>query len=211
MPSVARSDSWFVRITTPHELLKLKTPVMLGWIDLLQILFIGHVGDKTEKEHGHMIIKLRSVLQKQSLDVRLKALFNVKGADYSSKPWDGADAACAYMFHDTKYVMFANVGFTESDIQRFQDLNKKTQEVIAVNKEKGGNKNIEAVLEMFKGQTPSRHDIAKQILRRVREGHMYDPGDWKLKSMTEEVMMKLCETEDEFDSYCFCRINNIFR
>ncbi len=211
MPSVVRSDSWFVRITTSHELLKLKTPAILGWLDLLQILFIGHVGDKTEKEHGHMVIKLRSVLQKQSLDVRLKALFGVKGADYSSKLWDGADAACAYMFHDTKYVVFAKVGFNDDDVKRFQDLNEKTQAVIAVNKEKGGNKNVEAVLEIFKGLDPTRPEIAKEFLRRVREGMMYDPGDWKLRSMTEEVLIKLCESTDEFDRYCHGRLANIFR
>ena len=211
MPSVVRSDSWFVRITHPHELLKLKTPTVLGWIDLLQILFIGHTGDKTEKEHGHMVIKLKGPLQKQSLDVRLKTLFNVKGADYSSKPWDGADGACGYMFHDTKYVLLANVGFSDSDIQRFQDLNTKTQEVIAVNKEKGGNKNIEAVLEIFKDCKPTRTEIAKQFLRRVRDGKMYDPGDWKLRSMVEEITMKLCQTEEEFDQYCFGRLHNIFR
>lgn len=210
MPSTVRSDAWFVRITLPHELLKQKAHAMRGWLDLLQILFIGHTSQK-EKEHGHMVLKLRGALQKQSLDVRLKALFNVKGADYSSKPWDGADAACGYMFHDEKYVVFANVGFNDEDIKRFQDLNEKTQAVIAVNKEKGGNKNVEAVLEIFKDCEPTRTEIAKEFLRRVREGMMYDPGDWKLRSMTEEILMKLCTTEDEFDKYCFGRLANIFR
>jgi len=210
MPSVVRSTTWFVRITQPHELLALKTPQILSWIDLIQILFIGHTSQK-EKEHGHMVLRLSSELQKQSLDVRLKAIFNVKGADYSSKPWDGADAACGYMFHDEKYVMFANRGFVSEDIKRFQDLNKKTQEVIAINKEKGGNKNVEAVLEIFKDCEPTRTEIAKEFLRRVRDGMMYDPGDWKLRSMTEEVLMKLCKSEDEFDKYCHGRLSNIFR
>lgn len=210
MPSVVRSYTWFIRVTMPHELITLHVPQILSWIDLVQILFIGHTSQK-EKEHGHMVLRLSSELQKQSLDVRIKAIFNVKGADYSSKPWDGADAACGYMFHDEKYVMFANKGFIFEDIKRFQDLNAKTQAVIAVNKEKGGNKNVEAVLEIFKDCEPTRTEIAKEFLRRVREGMMYDPGDWKLRSMTEEILMKLCKGEDEFDKYCHGRLANIFR
>lgn len=158
-----------------------------------------------------MLLRLTSELQKQSLDVRIKSIFSVKGADYSSKPWDGADAAGGYMFHDVSYVRIANKGFDAETIQRYEDLNKKTQEVIAVNKEKGGNKNVEAVLELFKGEKPNRTEIAKAFLRRVRDGMMYDPGDWKLKSMTEEVTMKLCQNEEEFEQYCFGRLANIFR
>lgn len=211
MPSVARSHAWFIRVTLSHELLKEKFQTMLSWVDLEKVLFIGHIGNKTEKEHGHMLVLLRSELQKQSLDVRIKSLFCVKGVDYSSKPWDLSDAAGGYMFHDTQFSLLGNKGFTDEVIERYQQLNKKTQEVIAVNKERGANKNVEAVLEIFKGEKPSRIEIGTEILRRVREGLMYDPGDWKLKSMIEEITMKLCDTEDEFKSYAYSRLNNIFR
>lgn len=158
-----------------------------------------------------MLLELTSELQKQSLDVRIKTLFGVKGADYSCKPWDGADAAGGYMYHDNEYIDIANKGFSTETIQRYVELNTKTQAVIAVNKEKGANKNVEAVLEIFANDKPSKIEVAKEFLRRVREGKMYDPGDWKLKSMTEEVLMKLCKTEDEFDNYCFARLQNLFR
>jgi len=185
---------------------------MLEWIDLSTVLCIGHIGNKTEKEHAHMLLTLTSELQKQSLDVRIKTLFSVKGADYSSKPWDGADGAGGYMFHDVNYVLLANKGFTAQTIQRYEDLNKKTQEVIAVNKEKGGNKNVEAVVEIFKDCfEPTRTEIAKEFLRRVREGMMYEPGDWKLRFLVEEVLLRLCQTGDDFEKYCHGRLANIFR
>lgn len=211
MPSAVKSFAWFVRVTLPHTILEEKSNKMLEWIDLEKVLFIGHVGNKTEKEHGHMLLHLKKELQKQSLDVRLKELFGVKGADYSSKPWDGADAAGGYMFHDTKYIVLRSKGFNNETIERYKELNKKTQEVIAVNKEKGGNKNVEAVLAIFAGGKPNNLEVSKEFLRRVRDGHMYDPGDWKIRSMTEEVLMKLCENEEEFDKYCWGRLNNIYR
>lgn len=211
MPSVVRSRKWFVRITLPHQILKEKFTTVLGWIDMDYALFIGHIGNKTEKEHGHMLISMRSELQKQSIDTRFKTIFGVKGADYSSKPWDGEDAAGGYMFHDEQYTMLGNKGFTEEVIEKYKQLNKKTQEVIAVNKEKGANRNVEAVLTLFKGEQPSRYEVATAFLKRIRAGDMYDPGDYKIKSMVEEVLIKLCETDQEFNEYCNNRLNNIYR
>jgi len=214
MPSVARSRAWFIRITASHELLTEKSTKMLEWVDLLSILFIGHVGDKTEKEHGHMLIKLNSELQKQSLDVRIKSLFHVKGADYSSKPWDGDDSAGGYMFHDQNYKILCSKGFSDEDIKRFQELNEKTQKVIAVNKTKGMNANVEALVEEFKDDNRNiyekRNDIAVAFLKRIREGKMYDNGNFKLRAMVEEVLIKSCKEED-WGAYCDHRLRELFK
>jgi hypothetical protein len=70
---------------------------------------------------------------------------------------------------------------------------------------------VEAVLEKFRGEKPTRIEIGTEILRRVKEGLMYDPGDWKLKSLIEEVTIRLCETEEEFERYAYSRLNNLFR
>lgn len=211
MPSNARSYAWFIRVTLSHEHLLSLSPSLMSWVDLEKVLFIGHTGNKTEKEHGHMLLVLRNELQKQSVDVRLKNLFHVKRADYSSKPWDLADGAGGYMFHDRKFILICNKGFTDEDIERYKQLNEKTQAVIEINKERGANKNTEAILEIFKGEKPTRQEIGVEILRRVRSGQLYDPGDWKLKSMVEEITMKLCASEDEFEAYAYARLNNIFR
>lgn len=211
MPSIVRSRQWFIRVTTSWMLIEAKCKDVLQWIDLVSVLCIGHVGTKTEKEHAHMLLTLSSDLQKQSLDTRIKNLFGVKGADYSCVPWDGADAAGGYMFHDKEYQMFANRGFDSDTIQRYVDLNEKTQKVIAINKEKGANRNVEAVLAIFKGLSPSKYDVAKAFLQRVRKGEMYEMGDFKLKAMVEEVLIKLCESDQEFDQYCTVRMNNLWR
>lgn len=210
MPSNVKGYAWFIRITLPHEILKEKID-KVNWIDLHSLLFIGHVGNKTEKEHGHMLLRLNSELQKQSIDVRIKNLFSVKGADYSSKPWDGSDSAGGYMFHDENYKLLANKGFSDDDIQRYVELNNKTQAVIAINKEKGANKNVEAVLEEYKGTRPARKEVCISFLRRIKEGLMYDPGDWKLKSMVEEVLIRSTQNEREFMEYAYDRLNTIYR
>jgi len=209
MPATALSNFWFVRITLSHQNLREFSKTMLEWIDLKRVLFIGHIGNATEKEHGHFLIELSTLLQKQSLDVRLKKLFGVSGADYSSKPWDGSDAPGAYMFHDTNYITILRKGFTDDEIERFQLLNAATQKVMAVNKEKGTMKNVDAILAIFKGDKPTRREIGKAILQRVRNGDMYDPGDWKIRSLIEEITMRLCSTKSEFDAYAENRLDNL--
>jgi len=212
MPSIVRSYAWFVRITKPHDQLKERFAQIATWVDLHSVLFIGHNANKAENAHGHMLVRLNSELQKQSLDVRIKSIFDVKGSDYSSKPWDLQDGAGGYMFHDIDYVMLGNKGFSVETIQRYQDLNKKTQEVIAVSKNKGNGRNVEAVLESFAGQAkPTRHEVAIAFLRRIKDGDMYEPGDFKLKAMVEEVMIKLCANESQFLDYAYVRIDKIFR
>lgn len=63
MPQVDRSDKWFVRITLPHLILKEKVAQLL-WVDVVKLLVVTHVGDKTEKEHCHFVVEMSSNLQK---------------------------------------------------------------------------------------------------------------------------------------------------
>lgn len=211
MPSVAESTMWFVRVTKSHDqcyelvnsFVMMRAPVRL--------LCIGHVGDKTEKEHIHFVIELQKSCQKQSVDVALKKVFGVSGADYSSKVWDGKDGALSYMFHDVDYKLVYNKGFTPEDIARYIELHKKVAEVVDINKERGAKRVVDRVVKYYRDQCviPTRERICGRFLTMIRDGEMYEPGDYGLKKYVEEVLCKV-QTDDTWNVYAADRINRLF-
>lgn len=197
MPSVSRSKQWFVRIDGQHEFLKEKIKTVMGWLDMKRVLGCLHVGEKKDNPHCHFVIEMLTELQKQSFDVRIKKLFNVTGCQYSSKQWDGADGACGYMFHESDDSILCNKGFSDEDIERFRELNRATQKVIAVNKEKSSHKFIDRAIATFNDGLPSHRDLLEFFLKLVREGEIYYPGTFRMKQMIEEVRIKMTP-ESEF-------------
>lgn len=213
MASTTRSDKWFARVTVPHAFAKSEMSKILSWLDLKTILVATHVGERNEGEHIHLVVALTSNLQKQSFDVRLKTIYGVKGnAFYSSKPWDGNDSACSYLFHDPNVEVIANKGYTEQDLERFRKLNADVQKVIAVNKDRASNRHVEKLVEWCgdQGQNVTDFQIYREIMRRVREGEMYYPGDYNLKKMVTEVVIRIL-TPEQFDSFIREKYDSLFR
>lgn len=210
MPSVIKSFDWFVRIDGAKDVMTSKLQQILGWVDCKRLLSAHHVGDKKENPHIHMCLSLSSQLQKQSLDTRLKKVFEWETSrQYSSKPWDGADAACSYLFHESTADVIANRGFTDIDIQRFKLLNENVQKVVAVNKERGTNRVVERVLTEI-GPGHNRRDILTILITMIRAGEMYEPGDFRLKTIIEEIYCKSRNNED-MDNYIYERYHAIYR
>lgn len=214
MPNQNRSYQWFFRVTKSHESLladhsKNLLPllpyvtIMHQWIDLKSCLAVLHKGDKNENEHAHFCITLTSELQKQSLDNRIKKLYNVSGANYSSKSWDGSDSALSYMFHEPEATIYINKGYTDDDIARYKELNAKVQAVVAINNARASGRQVDKILELIKesgGQwTPK--EICAEFIRRVHTGEMYYCGDYQLKKYIEEVIIRQAETLEEVDAY----------
>lgn len=208
MPSVTKAYKWFVRVDGPHDWVKERMREVLGWVDTLRMLGCVHEGEKKDNPHCHFVLDLSSELQKQSFDARIKKVFKgVSRSQYSSKPWDGGDAACAYMFHESDDCVCVNKGFTQDDIKRFGALNEATQKVIEVNKGKASGRIVDRVLQEV---TPdwSRYDIAKKMLMLIRDGEFYEPGDFQLKRYIEEVYMK-SRTDKDFPDYMEERISRL--
>lgn len=190
MPSIVKSKEWFIRVDYPHEHVTPKVKTIEGWVDCQAILAATHVGETAEHPHFHAVIRLTSELQKQSFDARLKTLFSwKKGSDYSSKPWDGKDGACSYLFHESSACVIANKGFTEDDIARYKDLNQKVQEVVAVNKERGTKKSVQRIIDKM-AQDCGHSDIANVMMNEIRAGEMYHPGDYRFGQVVEEIYIK---------------------
>lgn len=214
MPSIIRSNKWFVRVSVPHEFAKSEMSKVLAWIDLKSILVATHVGDKDENPHFHAVIALTSELQKQSFDVRLKQIYGVKGnGQYSSKPWDGDDGACSYLFHEANAQIIANRGYTDQDIERFTKLNDDVQKVVAVNKDRASHRHVDKIIEKINqsGRQWSRRDILQEFIFRIRDGLMYDPGDFMLKRYIEEIMIKQIVEENQMTQYVHDRYYSLYR
>ena len=136
MPQLEKSNRWFVRITLPHVLLKEKV-AQLAWVDVVRILVVTHVGEKTEKEHCHFCVDLSSRLNNKKKIARVKSIYGVSGNEQlSAKSWDGNSDACSYLFSDSSPEILLNKGFTESEISQFISRNAQVQVIVQENKKR---------------------------------------------------------------------------
>jgi len=214
MPSVARSNKWFFRVTVPHEFAVAQKNRLLEWIDLKTLLVATHVGDKNENPHIHGVVELTSTLQKQSFDVRVKQIYGVKGNEfYSSKQWDGADGACSYLFHEETAQIIINRGYSEQDIERFKKLNDDVQKVVALNKDRASHRHVDKIIQKMNesGKKWTRMEILEEFVKRIRDGEMYDPGDYMLKRYIEELMIKQIMEEREMTAYVHDRYYSLYK
>jgi len=217
MPSIAKSDKWFFRVTLSHDTVKMLWNNALSTVKLIDVdrcLIVGHVGEKTEKEHVHCIISLTKVLQKQSFDVRLKSIFNVSGADYSSKPWDGGmeHGAGSYLYHDTRATEIYVKGFTDEQRVKFRECNEQVKEVVEEAKSRASGRCVERTLEIIEKSNRKwlRREIIFQLLQDIRDDKMYECGDYNLHKYAEEIYMKQM-SKTEWLKYAEYRVNSVLR
>lgn len=191
MPSVAKSKMWYIRVTGPHEFLRQKLPTIQSWIDYSG-MFVGlHNPDKdNENPHCHIALKIHSEIQKQSLDTRVKKLFDVSGAQYSSKVWDGDSRALSYMYHDEKAEIINKLGLTDAELEELKRTNGLVQEQVELAKEKASHKILDYAVSKC-NTTMSRHEIGAVILRAVMDGLFHHPGPYRLVNYILEVELLL--------------------
>lgn len=209
------SKLWFIRVTCPHvAIFAVLERGGVGFMDHVRHLIVSHVGQKTEKEHVHMLVELSEPRQKQSVDKRYKSMFGVSGADYSSKPWDGDMGAGAgsYLFHDPNAQVIKNKGFTEAEIAEFKRLNADVQKVVEVNKERASGRCVDRILKRISesNRTWSRSEIAESMLNDIKEGVMYEPGDYVLRRYLEEIYGKQLRGA-QWEQYVRLRVSNLVR
>lgn len=209
MPSVAKSKQWFIRITAPWEHITSKIPTVLGWIDFQGMMVGLHHGDKKGAPHAHICLKLSSELQKQSVDSRFKKLYDVAGAQYSSKLWDGDVKAMSYLYHDKKGEVINHMGLSDEEITKIKDLNDDIQKVVEENKKRASHRVVEFVLAQANDGW-DRFDIARCILTAVAHGEFYDPGDFALERYINEIELKLVkDNKDRLEEVLASRINRL--
>lgn len=201
MPSLQRSMRWFVRVDGSKETLTEKCATVKGWIDTVRMLSLFHLGDKKENPHCHFVIELSSEIQKQTFATRIKKVFAIdKKSNYSVKEWDGGDPACSYMFHESDAPIIAVKDFTQEEIDRFRHLNDGVQKVLEINKARCPGRVVDRLIEEYKNESPTRRIIAERFLELIRDGQMYEPGDFQLTKYIEEVYMRT-RTADQWGEY----------
>lgn len=214
MPSVSKSNKWFVRVRLSHDVIRKHITEIKGWIDTEQLLCVLHKADREdENEHCHFTLSMTSTLQKQSFDVRIRKVFpDAVGAKYSSKIWDGKDEACSYMFHEQEAEVVAVKGFEDEDLQRFRMINANTQKVIAVAKQKSECKLTNKLVEWVKstGTQQDLEDIWTHAYTLIRNGDSYHPGEFRLKTMTQTAYVRTCG-QDSFELFVRSQFKANFR
>lgn len=192
-----RSAKWFIRITAPWEHIEAKYKLMREWLDHKSSAIGYHIGSKTGKAHCHIALELRSELQKQSLDVRLKKLFDVKGTDYSSKPWDGDNKALSYLYHDKFGKVEINMKLTDDELKEIQNLVTVYDEIVTTAKAKASGKCVDVVLDAIResGKLWSAREIARFIFMGVRSGKWHAPGP-RMTNYVDEIRLKQGNEED---------------
>lgn len=213
------SDKWFVRVDGPETFLRQKCRELQNWIDVQVCHGIYHAGKSVkENPHAHVIMTMTTVLQKQSFDIRIKKLFEiVRGVDYSTKLWDGnyGEGAGSYLYHEGEdSPVLCSKGITDLQIEEFKKANASVQRMVALNKEKAGNKLVEQALEHFKLDTwtseSMEYDIFRFMFKRVSEGTNHHPGDSRLKMFVQEVHARLCPA-NRFEDFAYSRYEKMFR
>lgn len=194
-----RSTQWFVRITAPWEHIESKYKLVREWIDHISSAIGYHHGTKTGKAHAHIVIQLRSELQKQSLDTRFKKLFDVKGSDYSSKMWDGSKKVISYLYHDPKGRVELNMPLSDEEIKEIESLRTVYDEIVTTAKAKASYKCVDVVLEAIKesGRTWKAREIVTYIFRGVRDGKWHPPGSM-MERYVDEIRIKQGSDLDAF-------------
>lgn len=174
MPSVSRSKTWYVRITAPHEHIVAKyasLKVMVDW----KSSFMGlHVGSRSGAQHAHIALELTSELQKQSIDERMRKLFQVDRSNYSSKPWDRNPDALSYLYHDKAVIIYNDMGVDEVSLKA---KNASVQVVVEEAKKRASCKVVDSCLQAIEdsGYIWSIDRILRYILHKVQTEGMHHP------------------------------------
>lgn len=198
-----KSTKWFIRIDGPHEFLKEKYNAVVGWIDHNSSSIGYHLGERKDNPHCHIVLSLRTELQKQSLATRIKTLFDVKtkGA-YAVEVWDGDLKVYSYLHHESEAeVNFAHAKLTDEEQAKIKTLCEVYKDITTQAKEKASHKCVLAALEAIASSKRvwGTLEIIKFILQGVRDGKWYSPG-YRMDNLVDEIYLKQGTDEQAYNN-----------
>jgi len=192
MPSTKTSTSWFIRITAPHSHLRTKVNELKENIDVVKMAIGYHTGSKTNKEHVHIALQLMTGLQQQSINKRIKKLFEVSGADYSSKIWDGSYKVLSYLYHDeTGTVEYHKFDISPEQMAEIKRTHEVYKEIVQTAKAKASTRIPERILLEIEESGEKWHirRILTRILTGVKNNEWYPPGP-QMERIVQEIRIK---------------------
>lgn len=192
MPSTKESSQWFIRVTAPHSHNETKLKLLKENIDVKRMAIGYHTGDKSKKEHVHIAIEFIKSVQQQTINKRIKLLFEVAGADYSSKVWDGSHKVLSYLYHDEKgKVEYHKMELTPEELALIDQTKDVYKDIVQTAKAKATNRIPDRILEEIK---TSEHiwtmsQIIRRILVGVKDNEWYPPG-MQMERIVQEIRIK---------------------
>lgn len=143
---------------------------------------------------------------------RVKKIYGVTGNEQlSAKPWDGNTDACSYLFHDPVAEIIHNKGYTDEDITAYRIRNESVQKIVAENKKRASGRCVDRALKAIADGELTRDSvkIAMYLFKLIRDGEMYEPGDFLIKRYVEEIMSKSVSGV-EWEKYAVSRAEKLF-
>lgn len=192
MPQTNKSDKWFIRITAPWSHIETKILELQGWIDFKSYAIGYHIGNKTKKPHAHIAIIMAKELQQQSMNVRIKKVFDVSKSDFASKVWDGSNKVLSYLYHDKEgKVEFHKMDLTPEQVAAIKQVAEVYEGIVTDAKEKASTRIPDKVLQVIadSGKTWSPREIARYIYSEVSKGTWHSPGPM-MDRYVEEILVR---------------------
>lgn len=196
-----KSNRWFARIDGVKEFLQEKLEQFVRDEDNQCVAIVGayHEGKNKENPHCHIVVEMSKETQKQSFALKLKTLFSItKKTQYALDVWDGVKekGAVSYLFHEENAPVLVKKGFTDEEIRKAQDIAVSVNKVVADAKEKASHKLVEKAYEYMKDREWNRVTCLAYMLRTIKEGENYHPGDYMLKRYVEEIEVRMIHMDD---------------
>jgi len=158
--------------------------------DYMSILGVKHTGSSKENPHYHLVIQTQ--VKDKAFRARMVKVFDKgKGNGHMSiKPWDGADEAYSYMFHEGAKKADIIHNITDERISHFMKLNSQVQGLVSEAKKKATFL-LETEVLQFLNKESDEFDIGKQIVTLALRTGKYLPSDFQLRSMVDKVQFRL--------------------
>lgn len=201
MSKSVKSSLWFCRVDGTKEFLEQKLVELRS--NTTSLLAVYHEGKTKENPHCHFVCEVDKEIQKQSFALKVKAMFGItKKTQYALDVWDGQreKGAVSYLFHEEDAVVLANKGFAEHEVQKAKDIAKSVNKIVEDAKEKASHKLVEKAFEYMKDKEWNRVSCLAYMLKVIKKGENYHPGDYMLKRYVEEIEVRMLD-EDNIEIY----------
>lgn len=215
MPLTKVSQDWFIRITQPHDFIKSQLSEITTWSNVTRVLVVSHIGEKTKKQHVHMLLTLNKALQQQSVNAIFKKFFT-EARCLSIKVWDGktsGQSALSYLWHDESAEILFNKGFTDVELEDSRVVCKGVVEEVNKRKQRAPGHCVSKILDEIidSNRVWNEEEICWRILQLVREGQIYEPGDFLIQRYVNEINSKQAQSPRKWRAWAEARISRILK
>lgn len=215
MPLTKVSYDWFIRITQPHDFVRTQLSDITTWSNVVRVLVVSHVGEKTKKQHVHMLLSLNKALQQQSVNAIFRKFFT-EARCMSIKVWDGkteGQSALSYLWHDDSAEVLFSKGFTDTELENSRVVCTAVVKEVQQRKQRAPGHCVSKILDEIVASKKvwNEDQICMRILKLIRDGEMYEPGDFLISRYVNEIYSKQPQHTDRWNRWAQARVCKILK